>query len=110
VEIDPFDDPLWEEVEKGTRSRQAGFVGCPMSWLKLVLPHTKTAKQLAVASFLYRLRILRRSKTVSLPNGVLESLGISRYAKYRALAELERAVVIAIRHENGRAIRVTLLK
>jgi hypothetical protein len=32
------------------RHGQADFVGCPMAWLELVLPYTKTGKQLAVAA------------------------------------------------------------
>ena len=40
--------------------------------------------------------LLPRSKTVALSNGELRKLGISRYAKYRALAWLREAGVIAI--------------
>ena len=53
---------------------------------------------------------LRRSNTVPLSNGELGELGISRYAKYRALAWLREAGVIAIEEANTRrSVRVTLL-
>ena len=53
---------------------------------------------------------MRRSNTVPLSNGELGELGISRYAKYRALAWLREAGVIAIEEANTRrSVRVTLL-
>ena len=53
---------------------------------------------------------MRRSNTVALTNGELLKLGISRYAKYRALARLHRAGLIAIEKANTRrSMRVTLL-
>jgi len=45
---------------------------------------------------LYRQCLMRRSKTVSLPNTELRELGISRQTKYRALAELEEAGALII--------------
>ena len=39
------------------------------------------------------------ANTVALSNGELRKLGISRYAKYRALAWLREAGVIATQHE-----------
>ena len=70
-------------------------------------PH---ADQLVVALLLYRECLLRRSNTVALSNGELRKLGISRYTKYRALAWLREAGVIAIEEaDTRRSVRVTLL-
>ena len=90
-EGDPFDHPLWKAAEKNARKIQRepedkDFIGCRITWLKKVLPYIKNKNQLIVMLAIYRLTILRRSKTVSLANGELEELGVSRYAKYRALA------------------------
>jgi hypothetical protein len=59
---------------------------------------------------IYRECLRRRSNTVALSNGELRKLGISRYAKYRALAWLREAGVIAIEAASTRrSVRVTLL-
>ena len=50
-----------------------------------------------------------RSRTVAFSNAEVSRLGISRYAKYRALAWLHEAGAIAIEGRNGRSVRVTLL-
>ena len=63
-----------------------------------------------MALLIYRECLLRRSNTVPLSNGALGELGISRYAKYRALAWLRDAGVIAIEEaKTRRSVRVTLL-
>jgi len=80
-----------------------------MWWLRLVLPKLRSAAELAVALYLYRLRIVRRSRTVSLSNErLLADLGVNRFTKYRALQKLADAGVIEIRRRDGRAIIVTL--
>src|SRR5262245_42009327 len=112
---DPFDDPLWKAADKAARRprrhRSKAFIGCPMSWLKWVLPLCGSAEQLAVAQCLYRLRIVQRSKTIRVSNRELkEALGISRYSKYRLLTKLENAGVILIRKRDGRSVVVTLLR
>ena len=85
-----------------SRFRWRGWRGC-CRWFA----HTT---HLVVAMLLYRECLLRRSNTVALSNGELRKLGISRYAKYRALAWLRGAGVIAIEEaRNRRSVRVTLL-
>jgi hypothetical protein len=111
-EGDPFDDPRWKEAEKkSTKKAERGkFISFPMLWLKRVLPYTKSATQLAVMLLLQRHRFLCSSRTFSLPNKGLEELGISRQAKYRALAGLELAKLIRTNQKPGRAVVVTLLE
>ena len=53
----------------------------------------QACEALVVALLIYRECLLRRSNTVALSNGELGELGISRYAKYRALACLREAGV-----------------
>ena len=54
-----------------------------------MFPIVRGKNELAVALYVYRLRIIRRSRTVVISNtGLLTELGIDRYAKYRALSRL----------------------
>jgi hypothetical protein len=94
------------------KGRQSdGFIGCPFSWLKRVLPVTRGAGQLAVALYVYRRTKICRSRTVTVSNAELErELGLSRWTKYRALSSLEDAGVVKLGNKTGRAVKVTLLK
>jgi hypothetical protein len=88
-----------------------GYVNVPFAWLARVLPVVRTPTHLVVAMLIYRECLVRRSNSVALPNGELRKLGISRHAKYRALAWLHGAGVIAIGESNTRcSVRVTLLR
>lgn len=111
---DPFDHPAWKDIDKRVRkakeTKDTNFIGCPVAWLKQVFPRIKNKNQLIVMLVIYRLTILRRSKTVSLANGELEEFGISRYAKYRALSDLKRTKLLKTVCENGKAVMVTRLK
>jgi hypothetical protein len=112
---DPFDDPLWKAAEKAARAprrrRNETHIGCPMWWLAWVFPLARSSEQLVVALYLYRLRVVRRSKTITVSNRNLErDLGINRYTKYRALTKLEQAGVLTIEQRDGRAVKVTLLR
>ncbi len=52
---------------------------------------------------------LRREKTVTLPANYLQTFGIGRDVKRRALAELETAGLIRVERLVGRTARVTLV-
>jgi hypothetical protein len=104
-------DPFWEQAELMANAppRPAkGYVVYSLAWLARVLPLVRSADQLAVAQLLYQHCLIRRSKTVGLPNGELRQLGVSRYTKYRALSVLEKAGVVPIETKNGQPTRVTL--
>ena len=112
---DPFDDPLWKAAEKTARSkrrrRSKTFIGCPLWWLQSVLPLAQSAEQLAVALYIYRLRVVRRSKTVSISNrGLKEDLGVGRFGKYKLIARLEAAGLLRVERQNKHALKVTLLQ
>jgi hypothetical protein len=116
-EGDPFDHPLWQqaawaahEAEAGFQGIDPGWIGCSLAWLAWVMPCVETAKQLALALWVYRKCALTHHQIVNLPNGELRSLGISRQAKYRALARLERKGVLVIEPQShGKSISVRLL-
>jgi DNA-binding transcriptional ArsR family regulator len=100
---------LWDRVPSKSESGDR-HIGCPVRWLKLVLPAVGGAK-LAVALYLYRLRVVQHSRTVAVPNGWLrDELGISRRTKYKALTDLERAGIIRIQRKGREAPTVTFLR
>jgi hypothetical protein len=87
-----------------------GYVMVPLAWLARIKAEVRTPTQLVVALLIYRDCLLHRSNTVALSNSELRKLGISRYAKYRALVWLREAGVIAAEEANhGRSSRVKLL-
>jgi CRP-like cAMP-binding protein len=70
-----------------------------------------TGNALAVALYVYRLTIVRRSKTVSVSNqSLMEDLGVSRFGKYKLFVRLEEAGLWTVKRQNKRALEVTLLK
>jgi hypothetical protein len=56
--------------------------------------------------WLWRLRSIRRSRTVKVSNSGLAELGIDRFTKYRSLKRLAEAGLISIRRENKNALEV----
>jgi hypothetical protein len=118
LDVDPADDPLFRpqtvagarDMAEGLPRLAPGWVGCSLVWLQWALARADTAKQLALALLVLRQCRLQRRRTVSLPNGELRRFGITRYAKYRALKQLERAGVIRVEEQApGRGPTVTLL-
>ena len=110
-EGDPLDHPLWQQAEMMADAPPRptkDYVTCPLVWLSRILPVVCTPNQLVVALLLYRQCLMRRCRTVALSNSDLGDLGISRYAKYRALAHLKRGGVVTVRAKNGQSILVTL--
>jgi hypothetical protein len=108
---DPFDDPLWQQAElmADALPRPAeGYIKCPLAWLARVLPVVHAPEQLAVALLLYQRCLMLRCCTVTLPNGELKKLGVSRQTKYRTLAHLEEAGAVTVETCHGRATRVAL--
>ena len=86
----------------------ARHIGCPLWWFALVFPVVRGKNELAVALYIYRLRMIRRSRTVAVSNErLLAELGIDRYAKYRTLNRLADAGVIRIKRHNKRALEIT---
>jgi hypothetical protein len=109
---DPLDDPVGEapKTERGPKRRKEPYIGCPVAWLKRVLPLMQSAEQLAVALWLHRRQVVEGQEWFSVPNVTLEEeLGISRHVKARTLEHLDRAGVIARRNLGHQATQVKLL-
>jgi hypothetical protein len=84
--------------------------GCPMWWLRRVLPVVVSKQQLVVAIYLWRRRtVCGDHKTFDVPNAELRSLGISRKVKYQALEWLASAGLIKIGRKGKEAVTVTIL-
>ena len=83
-------------------------IGCPLWWFRLVFPIVRGKNELAVALYIYRLRAVRRSRTLTITNErLLAELGINRYAKRRALRRLATASVITLHHRGRTAVEIT---
>src|SRR6266487_4759429 len=91
-EPDDMTGPEWQRTELMAEAPPRpikGYVTAPLAWLRKVLPVVRSADQLVVLLLLYRRCLMRRSRTVTLPNGDLAALGISRQTKYRLFGRLQ---------------------
>jgi hypothetical protein len=95
---DPLNDPpdaiaFDGHAESDRKPRdQHRHIGCPVRWLQRLLEVVGSPGELAVGLYVYRLRHVRRSRTVIVSNEWLErELGINRFTKYRALRKLAEA-------------------
>jgi hypothetical protein len=87
------------------------LIGCPLWWLKAMLPVVHSANELAVALYLYRQRVVQGSRTIKLTNIRLTAeLGINRFTKYRTIKKLETARLITVRRRNKKALEITFFK
>jgi hypothetical protein len=92
------------------RQRADQFVGCPLEWLKRVLPIVKSKEQLAVAIWLHRRRAVCRNELFTVPNESLrEDLDLDRFVKYRTLRRLNEASAITLTCTGKRALKVRIL-
>ena len=81
-----------------------------MAWFAWVLPLVRGKEQLALALYLYRRCYVCGSRTVTVPTGELEEIGIGRWGKYRLLPTLEQVGIVRVEEtRNGQAGKVTLL-
>jgi CRP-like cAMP-binding protein len=108
-------DDLATAPASARRSRVATdmsrHIGCPLWWFKLVFPIVRGKNELAVALYVYRLRMIHRSRTITVTNErLLAELGIDRFAKYRALRRLTSAGIITIKRRGWAAIEVTFIR
>ena len=79
----------------------------PLAWLGSAagLP----GKALAVGLAIWFQRGLKKRETVTLTGSVLNQLGVSRHAKYRALAALEKAGLVRVERRTGKNPTVEIL-
>jgi hypothetical protein len=58
------------------------LIGCPLEWLKRVIPLVESPEQLAFTLWLHRRRVVYGQEWFTVPNRELnEELGLSRYIK-----------------------------
>jgi hypothetical protein len=84
------------------------FVQVPLWWAEHAAKATRTPKAMVWVWLAY-LAWEHRSMTFRLPNERLGVRGVSRYAKRRALRELEAAGLIQVNWATGKSPTVTLI-
>jgi hypothetical protein len=101
-------DAQWAVVPKKIRQRRQQFVKVPWTWLER-LAQSRSANTYRVAVTLLYLHWKGNGEPTKLANGMLAMDGVSRYAKRRALIELERFELITIKRRQRRSPIVTLI-
>ena len=92
------------------RPRKESHIGCPVEWLKRVMPVVRSERQLAVALWLYRRHSIHGGGWFFAPNETLrKDLGIDRRVKYRVLIRLERAGILRVIRSGRSSARVKIL-
>ena len=90
-------------------SKTRRFLKGPIDWGWLTKAARLSGKALHVAIVLWFWAGIKKSRTVLLSNKTLKELGVSRYAKKRALTALEDAGLITVKNQKGRAPVVTII-
>jgi hypothetical protein len=108
---DPFED--WRidpakfaapPIPAKIRKRRKDFVMLPMTWYdKLANPIPTSRLTCLVAWHILHLHWKSRGKAFKLPNGTLRYDGVSRFAKWRALADLEQRGLITIERRRRKS-------
>lgn len=84
-------------VPRKIQKRKLDFARVPMSWYDALRNPVPTGRATClVAWYLCYLHWKHRGEPFKLANGMLEYDGINRFAKWRALADLERRGLITI--------------
>ena len=86
--------------------RRTHFVQLPWMWIEALSGASGKTWQLAV-QLLY-LHWRGKGAPIKLANGMLEIDGIDRFAKWRALNELERRKIVTIERRHARSPLITL--
>lgn len=89
--------------------KPGGFIKgpLPLAWMQAAA--RMPGKTLQVALALWYLAGLKKTTTVRLASKPLSEMGVSRDAKYDALARLEQLGLVAVEQQRGQAPLVTLL-
>lgn len=97
------------EIEtEALKRRRSGYVRGPFTFSDFCAAARLPGKALAVWCLLqHRMRLTRQAE-VTLPNSLLESAGIDRNAKARALRDLEAAGLVQVSRLPGQSPRVAL--
>jgi hypothetical protein len=103
---DDIQEVLIWRTDKRPKNSADRHIGCPLAWFDRAYAAVDGKAELAVALFLYRERMIKKTREVSLSNVTLKQHGISRRAKYEAFRKLEAAGLIMIERKNLRALKV----
>ncbi len=89
---------------------QAGFIKgpLPLDWIQAAA--RMPGRTLQVALVLWYLAGLKKSDTVRLSSEQMDTVGVSRDAKYDALQRLSAAGLVSVDQRPGRAPLVTLVR
>lgn len=90
------------------KARKDAFVQVPLGWFEAATRATRSP-QAFIAVWLLHLAWKAKSQTFPVPNDQLGRCGVSRYAKYRALAKLERAGLITVDRRERKTLIITLV-
>jgi hypothetical protein len=101
-------DARWAAVPKKIRQRRQQFVQVPWTWIER-LAQSQSANTYRVAVTLLFLHWKTKGEPIKLPNGMLAIDGVSRFAKYRALAELEQFGLITVTRRQRKSPIITLI-
>ena len=93
---------------RATATRGSRFLKGPIPWDWLERAAVLPGKALAVGLCLWRLAGLKDNNTVWLTNDEAATLGVDRYAKSRALRQLQLAGLVDLEHRRGRIPQVTI--
>ena len=88
-------------------SRRRHFVQVPLTWVER-LAHSSSANTYRVALHLLYRHWKNGAQPFLLGNRLLEMEGVSRFAKWRALRELERLGLISIERRRRQSPRITV--
>jgi hypothetical protein len=89
------------------KARKDAFVQVPLGWFEAATRATRSPQAFMVV-WLLHLAWKAKSQTFPVPNNQLGRCGVSRYAKYRALAKLERAGLITVDRRDSKTLIITL--
>jgi hypothetical protein len=91
------------------RGEPRKFLKGPIPWKWIARAAELPGAALAVGLCIWRLVGATRRSSVKLSNKECELLGVSRYAKSRALRSLELAGLVSVEHRRGRFPRVEIV-
>jgi hypothetical protein len=90
------------------RPRKGHFVKVPLEWMER-LSAARLAATWKVALHLLHESFKNRRQVIRLANGTLALDGISKWQKWRALAELEKLGLVSVERRPNKSPHVTLL-
>jgi hypothetical protein len=96
-------------VSQANKWKREHFVRLPLTWVEQ-LASTRSANTYRVAIHLHYLQWRGKGDPIKLTNGILAMEGVSRFAKWRALRELEHLGLIMVERRRRKAPLITLVK